>query len=111
MATFGNRLRLLREENGMKQKEVGGLLGVKESSVGKYENEQRTPSPGAINKLADYFQVSSDFLLGRSDIRFPADKIIAEHNDMIADLSEEARKEARNIMGYIREKYKPAKPE
>ncbi len=112
MATFGNRLRLLREEKGMKQKEIGGLLGVKESSVGKYENEQRTPPPKSINKLADFFQVSSDFLLGRSDIRLSAEEVIAEHNEMIADLPEDARKEAKNVLGYIREKYnKKIKPE
>ena len=88
MATLGTRLRLLREEKGLGQKEIGGLLGVKGSSIGKYEYDQRTPSPKAINKLADYFQVSADFLLGRSDIRLPADKVIAEHKDMMADLPE-----------------------
>lgn len=111
MATLGNRLRLLREEKGLKQKEVGGLLGVKESSIGKYEYDQRTPSPNAINKLADYFQVSADFLLGRSDIRLPADRIIAEHKEMMADLPDEDQKMIRKIVSSIREQNKPSKLE
>jgi len=109
-ATLGSRIRLLREEKGLKQKEIGSIIGVKESCVGKYEYDQRRPTPDTINKLADYFQVSSDFLLGRSDIRLPADKIIAEHDEMIADLAEEDRKMIKKIANSIREQNKASNP-
>ena len=110
MASFGNRLRLLRKEKGMKQKEIGELLGLKQSSIGKYENEQRTPPPESIGKLADFFHVSSDFLLGRSNIRFSAEEIIEEYQEMIADLPEEARKEALDFAKYLRQKYQKTPP-
>jgi len=99
MATFGDRLRFLREEKKMVQKEIGGLLGVSESTVGKYENNQRTPSPEAILKLADFFHVSTDYLLGRTDIRTPypdrvkngpfVDDIIKKLEGLIAEIKEE----------------------
>ena len=64
----------------MGQKEIGDLLGVSVSSVCKYENGERTLSPDAIVKLADFFDVSSDFLLGRSQVREPPEKILARFN-------------------------------
>jgi transcriptional regulator with XRE-family HTH domain len=115
MATFGDRIRLLRVEKGLKQKEIAGLLGFKgSSSIGKYEYNQRTPSPDTIIFLANYFQVSVDFLLGLSDIRFHAEEIIAKYNDMnymIADLPEETQKIIKHFIDYMREQDKPSKPE
>jgi transcriptional regulator with XRE-family HTH domain len=106
MATFGERLRLLREERKMAQKEIASLLGLTYSAIGKYETDLNKPLPDAINKLADFFQVSSDFLLGRSEIRQSADQLIKEHEDIFADLPEEAQKEILNFISYTREKYK-----
>lgn len=106
MATLGERLRLLREERKMAQKEIASLLGLTYSAIGKYETDSNKPSSDTIHQLADFFQVSTDYLLGRSEIRFPADKIIAEHNEMIADLPEEARREILNFVSFVRQKYK-----
>ena len=104
MITFGERLRLLREERKMGQKEIGDLLGVSVSSVGKYENGDRTLSPDAIIKLADFFDVSSDFLLGRSQVREPAEKILARF-DIGKDLPKEALQEFEEIKNYLLHKY------
>ncbi len=110
MATLGERLRLLREERKMAQKEIASLLGITYSAIGKYESDSNKPSSNTIDRLADFFQVSTDYLLGRTDIRIPVDKIMAEHNEMIADLPEEARKEILDFVNFIRQKYKtPAK--
>jgi transcriptional regulator with XRE-family HTH domain len=67
--TFGDRLRELRVENKMGQKEVGDLINVSYSTIGKYESNERTPDPDKLNKLADFFKVSVDYLLGRTDIK------------------------------------------
>jgi transcriptional regulator with XRE-family HTH domain len=111
MATFGERLRLLREEQKMAQKEIASLLGLTYSAIGKYETDSTKPSSDSINKLADYFHVTTDYLLGRSNIRLSAEEILAEHRDMIADLSETARKEIMDFVGYIRNKYGDSKTE
>lgn len=105
MVMFGERLRLLREERKMGQKEIADLLDVSVSSVGKYENGDRTLSPDAIIKLADFFDVSSDFLLGRSEVREPAEKILAKFN-IGNGLPEEAFKEFEEVKNYILHKYR-----
>ena len=71
VATFGDRLRSLRKEKGLTQKEIGALLGVSADSIGKYESGDRTPEPNDIIILAKFFGVSADYLLGISDIRQP----------------------------------------
>jgi transcriptional regulator with XRE-family HTH domain len=105
MATLGQRLQLLREERKIGQKEIAGLLKVSISSIGKYENGERTPSPDAIGRLADFFEVSADFLLGRSDIRDTAEKILARLN-IGTTLPEEGLKELELLKGYIIYKYR-----
>lgn len=64
-----NRLKLLREEKKLLQEDLGKIIGVSKSAIGFYENEKRDMSPETIIKLADYFEVSTDYLLGKSDIR------------------------------------------
>jgi transcriptional regulator with XRE-family HTH domain len=104
MATLGQRLQFLREERKIGQKEIAGLLKVSVSSIGKYENDERTPAPDAISRLADFFEVSADFLLGRSDIRDTAEKILARLN-IGTTLPEEGLKELELLKGYIVYKY------
>lgn len=99
MANFGERMRLLREERHLGQKEIAALLNVSVSAVGKYENEQRTPPPKTINQLADFFHVSTDYLLGRTAVRNP---LIL---DIMPNLPEQAREEIEDYIIYINHKY------
>ena len=71
MISFGERLRQLRKEKDVGQKEVGAIIGVSDSSIGKYESGERTPDPNSIIKLADYFGVTTDDLLGRESNAAP----------------------------------------
>lgn len=64
-----NRLKLLREEKGLYLIDIAKILGVSATAVSYYENEKRDMTPDTILKLADYFGVSTDYLLGKTDIR------------------------------------------
>lgn len=66
-----NRLKQLREEKKLFQSDLAKHLGVSITAITYYENEKRDMSPDTIIKLADYFGVSTDYLLGKSDIRNP----------------------------------------
>lgn len=66
---FGTILKNLRLEKNITQKDLAKHLGVSDRSVGYYETGQRTPPPDILEKIADYFNVTVDFLLGRTDIR------------------------------------------
>ena len=69
MEQFKDRLRLLRKENGMTQKELGELLGVSERNIRFYEQGRHYPDFKGLLFLADYFQVSLDYLVGWSEQR------------------------------------------
>ncbi|EEM80760.1 helix-turn-helix domain-containing protein [Bacillus thuringiensis] len=62
MKTFGNIIRDLRKQKGITQKELAQSLQLSESTIGMYE---RQPDYNTLIRIADYFKVSTDFLLGR----------------------------------------------
>ena len=61
---FGTRLKELRLQSGLTQKQLGERIGVTKSVISFYELRERTPSPEILVKLAATFCVSSDYLLG-----------------------------------------------
>lgn len=61
---FGERLKSLRIDAGMSQKQLADRLGVSVTVVSYYENSSRTPSPERVVDLARIFHVTTDFLLG-----------------------------------------------
>lgn len=62
-----NRLKILRNELGLKQKDVARKIGINEREYGHYETGYRNPKIGTLIKIADLFDVSVDYLIGRSD--------------------------------------------
>lgn len=65
MSILSNRLKQLREEKEVMQKEIAAYLNISASAYGFYEQGKRTPTPEILSKLASYFNVSVDYLLGR----------------------------------------------
>lgn len=63
---LANRLRNLREEKGYLQKFVADKIGVRSNTLSGYENGTRSPDPNMILKLADLYNVTTDYLLGKS---------------------------------------------
>lgn len=66
-----NKLKLLRTERGESLEKIAKYLNVTIQTVSNYENEKRDMSPDTIIKLSEYFKVSTDYLLGKSDVRNP----------------------------------------
>lgn len=66
-----NRIKNLREEKGIYQKDLARLLNVSIPAINYYENEKRAMDTETASILADFFNVSIDYLLGKSDIRNP----------------------------------------
>lgn len=63
---IGEKLKQLRIKNNLKQSDLARILDVTQGAVGMYENDKRTPSPELIVKLAEYFNVTTDYLLGHT---------------------------------------------
>ncbi len=69
MEIFAKRLRELREERGLIQGELADKIGISRQSVTLYERETRVPDIEVLAKLAEFFEVTSDYLIGLTDYR------------------------------------------
>ena len=69
MIKFAERLRELRRERHVTQSNMADFLGIKLRSYQNYEGGDRRPDYEGLASLADYFGVTTDYLLGRSDKR------------------------------------------
>ncbi len=67
MEEFCERLKFLREEKGLTQKEVAEAIGFAQSAVTFWENGKRIPNAIAVIALAKFFDVSADYLLGLTE--------------------------------------------
>ena len=74
--TFGNILKKLRQDNNMTQDELAKKIDTSRSNIANYENGKNMPSVDILEKLAKLFDCTTDYLLGKSDIRNP------EKNDL-----------------------------
>lgn len=61
------RLRDLREDNDLKQSQIAQLLNIKQNTYSQYENEKREIPISVLWKLADYYETSIDYLIGRTN--------------------------------------------
>ncbi len=90
MSNFSDRLKKLRNEKGILQRELADYLKVSRVTITQYENGNRTPDDETKKKIAQYFNVSLDYLMGASDIRNPykEDNIEEQYKDEIKALDE-----------------------
>lgn len=72
---FSERLKKLRNEKRLSQKELAKELKMSQQTIAKWENNQSTPNPEMIVKIADFFDISTDYLLGRTNEDISIDKI------------------------------------
>lgn len=97
---YGNRLKELRKEQNITQSNLAKILNVTQDSISLWEKNKRVPDTQYIVQLADYFNVSADYLLGRSDdfgsVNVPSDVELSSEEqyalDMFRDLSNSNRK-------------------
>ena len=69
MSYLSDRLCEMRKERKQSRKEVSDALGIAERSYQRYENAEREPTASVLVKMADYYGLTTDYLLGRTDRR------------------------------------------
>lgn len=113
---MGNRLRKAREKKGYSQKYVAESLGITNSSLSNYERGERDPDTSILNRLADLYGVTMDYLFGRdqmdikvdvdlerirstSDIEILAKELVQSLNQALADgvITEEQAKQSLEV--------------
>lgn len=72
---FSERLKQLRKETGLTQKQIAEKLSMSQPQYNRTENGGRKPSDETLKLFASFYNVSTDYLLGNSDIRNPEEEI------------------------------------
>jgi len=117
MTSCGPRISELRENNNLTQEELAKNLGITRASLSHYETSRREPDYETLTKIADYFQVSLDYLMGRTDDPKPSvnesvqrfteslelsDETILERFTLKIDGRELTPEEAKRFIAFVR---------
>ena len=100
-----HKMQELRQAKGLTQGELGDLIGVSRQAIGNYERGDRQLDPVMIGTLCDYFGVTADYLLGRSDVPTP---MISDDDWRVLDAYHRASLRDRELIDRILEEYKSA---
>lgn len=102
---IGNRIKELRMEKNIKQEDLARELSVSKSAIGMYERNEREPNNEITLKLSEFFNVSTDYLLGKTNIR-KSEKSFKEQfgisQEEYMKLSDNAKNEIKNYIKYIK---------
>lgn len=114
---IGSRLAFLRDQRGLTQEELASSLGISRAALSHYEKNRREPDTETLGKVADLFQVSIDYLVGRThqstatldtDVRQFADELeladdqLLDHFALTIDGRKLTAEEARRFIAFVR---------
>ncbi|MFC4777644.1 helix-turn-helix domain-containing protein [Paenibacillus sp. GCM10023252] len=104
--TMGERLKELRLSRNLSQEEVARTVGITRSAYSHYEINNRQPVYETVIKLAGFFEVSLDYIIGGGDSLRPLGEVTAETREVIRlldDMDQEKRKESLDrLIGMIK---------
>ena len=98
-----DRLKELREEKSLNQQGLAMKLNVSQSTVSYYETGERKPDLDALIQLADFFDVSMDYLTGRSNIKKPSldDERNAQDTNFYHDYVKMSKRQKEQIAAFM----------
>ncbi|WP_050184517.1 helix-turn-helix domain-containing protein [Domibacillus robiginosus] len=98
-SVFAARLRTVRMEKGLSQTDVCKSLGLTNSVLSSYEKGQRHPTIKGLKVLADFYNVTTDCLIGRDEYKYTKKALIIQdsklndwYNDLLKSSEEDLRK-------------------
>ena len=95
-----NRIKFLRENLKLSQEELAEKLNLSKGIISLYEQEKRKPSLEILIKLSEIFNVSIDYILGRTDLKNESIPIAASIKDNV-DLSDVSNEDKEAIMRFV----------
>jgi transcriptional regulator with XRE-family HTH domain len=112
---FPERLKELRYQKKLTQEQLGAKVNVTKVSISGYENGNRTPDTETLQKLADFFEVSVDYLLGRTDSPNSGKEEFEDPElglwfKELKEASPERQAELRRFWEFIKQQEKDRKP-
>ncbi|MFB5690269.1 helix-turn-helix domain-containing protein [Bacillus cereus] len=98
---IGEKIKELRKNSKITQEQLGNAIGVSKMAISYFEKGKKSPGRESLKKIADYFGVTTDYLLGRSEdpeLNEEEDKVVTEEGknimSLIESLPEDERKKA-----------------
>lgn len=107
-----NRIRDLRRESGLSQKQLARKFNLSQQTISSYENCSREPDNETLKQLAAFFKVSVDYLLGQSDVRNSREMMSepdASYTLDVSGLPDEAIKQVEEYLEFLKQRYIPEK--
>jgi transcriptional regulator with XRE-family HTH domain len=95
---FGDKIKDLREQRGYMQSHVAEMLGIAPNTLSGYENNNRKPNSATVKKLAEYYGVTIDYLLGSESSINDLEEDFPEGVMVLRRASKELTPEARAQM-------------
>ncbi|MEA1855624.1 helix-turn-helix transcriptional regulator [Cytobacillus sp. OWB-43] len=109
MNILGSRIKYLRNKNNYSQKRVADALGISNVQLSRYESGDRKPDPETIKSFAEFFDVTTDFLLGHetesNELEHYKNKIVKEFPDvdlMFKDMESLNAEDMKEVYEYIK---------
>lgn len=92
--SFGSKLKTLRKEKSLSQRQIAESLGMSINSISQYENDKRFPDEKVLVRLCKYYDVTSDYLLGLCETKkslhvydeLYSNKLDSEQKELISKL-------------------------
>lgn len=108
LVALGNKLKNLRENKDLKQAQVADFLHISQQNYSRYENGQVELPLGTLIQLADYFDVSVDYLLGRQKDTYAEpmifDRSVYDIIDTINKLNKDGKKSLLDYLDFLSHK-------
>lgn len=91
-----NRIKDLREDRDMRQSDLAEATGIDQRTISNYETGKTLPDAYALIRFANFFDVSIDYLLCRSNYDFSSKEKIVRYIDRISDELDELKTQIKN---------------
>lgn len=101
---FSQKLKELRKENGLTQTEFARVFNISAGTIGNWESGTRTPDTDMLKRIADFFNTSIDYLLGRDDNRFSfaGSQLKDEEFALIGEVRDLTPEEQKRVLDFIK---------
>lgn len=101
---FSKRLKLLRKERNLTQNELADILHIKNTTISNYENEVSSPDMDMIGQIASFFNVSTDYLLGKSDTKEDINSVDVAFYEQHGIVTDAQKRELKSFIEFLNHK-------